>query len=119
MIVAALARRFGELALALTADGGRYGCARPFPEAYFLAVDPAEVTVVAPNEAEPKADTCGALVAQILASLDPEMQQAVAEVDRSLIRLSLAQSPRDRLRSASNMMRSLVRFGRVPSSAGR
>jgi len=36
-------------------------------------VDPADVTVVAPNEAEPKADTFGALVAQILASLDPEL----------------------------------------------
>lgn len=53
-------------------------------------------------------------MAQILASLDPELQQAVAEVDRSLIRLSLAQSPRDRLRSSSKMMRSLMGFGREP-----
>ena len=48
----------------------------------------------------------------LVASLDPDVRDAVGDVDRSLIRLSLEQSPRDRLRSASNMARTLVRFRR-------
>ena len=48
----------------------------------------------------------------LVASLDPDVRDAVADVDRSLIHLSLAQSPRDRLRSASNMARTLARFRR-------
>ena len=56
----------------------------------------------------------------LVASLDPDVRDAVGEVDRSLIRLSLEQSPRDRLRSASNMARTLVRFRReAPPSEGR
>ena len=56
----------------------------------------------------------------LVASLDPDVRDAVGDVDRSLIRLSLEQSPRDRLRSASNMARTLVRFRReAPPSEGR
>jgi hypothetical protein len=50
---------------------------------------------------------------------DPDLIEAVADVDRSLIRLALSQSPLDRLRSASNMMRTLMRFRREPTSEGR
>jgi hypothetical protein len=59
----------------------------------------------------------GALeLSQILEGLDSEVRAAVGEVDRSLIRFALALSPRDRLRSASNMMRTLMRLrdGKAP-----
>lgn len=59
-------------------------------------------------------------LATLVASLDPDVRDAVGDVDRSLIHLSLEQSPRDRLRSASNMARTLVRFRReAPPSEGR
>ncbi len=61
----------------------------------------------------------GPVVERILASLDPELRQAVTEVDRSLVRLSLSMSPRERLRSASNILRTLTRFRRVPASSSR
>ncbi|MGK3986024.1 hypothetical protein WME99_23460 [Sorangium sp. So ce136] len=54
-----------------------------------------------------------------LAVQDPDLIEAVADVDRSLIRLALAQAPLDRLRSSSNMMRTLMRFRREPTSEGR
>ncbi|WP_437304278.1 hypothetical protein [Sorangium sp. So ce388] len=54
-----------------------------------------------------------------LAVEDPDLIEAVVDVDRSLIRLALAQTPLDRLRSSSNMMRTLMRFRREPTSEGR
>jgi hypothetical protein len=46
----------------------------------------------------------------LLAAVDPEVRAAVTDVDRSLVRLSLAQSPWDRLRSASRMAQALSRI---------
>ena len=48
----------------------------------------------------------------LIEALDPDVRAAIADVDRSLIHLSLQQSPRDRMRSASNMMRTLTRYHR-------
>ncbi|AKT44057.1 hypothetical protein [Chondromyces crocatus] len=55
---------------------------------------------------------------QLLAALDPEVRAAVREVDGTLIYLALAQSPRDRLRSASNMARTLMRLRRGLTPSG-
>jgi hypothetical protein len=43
-------------------------------------------------------------------ALDPEVREAVNDVDRTLIHLSLQQSPWDRLRSASRMAQTLARI---------
>jgi hypothetical protein len=43
-------------------------------------------------------------------SLDPEVREAIGDVDRTLIQLSLQQSPWDRLRSASRMAQTLARI---------
>jgi hypothetical protein len=49
-------------------------------------------------------------IAALVASLDPEVRDAIGDVDRTLIALTLQQSPWDRLRSASRMAQALVRI---------
>ena len=49
-------------------------------------------------------------LAALIANLDPEVRAAIDDVDRSLIALSLQQSPWDRLRSASRMAQTLARL---------
>jgi len=49
-------------------------------------------------------------IAALMAHIDPEVRDAIADVDRTLIALALAQSPWDRLRSASRMAQALVRI---------
>ncbi|MDI1446575.1 hypothetical protein [Polyangium sp. 6x1] len=46
----------------------------------------------------------------LIAELDPDVRDAVVDVDRTLILLSLQLSPWDRLRSASRMMQTLARI---------
>mgnify|MGYP000393562532 CR=1 FL=1 len=64
--------------------------------AFVVAVD---VSNVSPAE-----------IAALVANLDPEVRDAIDDVDRTLIALSLQQSPWDRLRSASRMAQTLVRI---------
>jgi hypothetical protein len=49
-------------------------------------------------------------VADLIEALDAEVRAAIADVDRTLIALSLAQSPWDRLRFASKTAQSLARL---------
>lgn len=49
-------------------------------------------------------------IAALVAMLEPEVRDAIGDVDRTLIVLALQQSPWDRLRSASRMARTLVRI---------
>ena len=49
-------------------------------------------------------------LASLMDALDPEVREAVNDVDRTLIHLSLQQSPWDRLRSASRMAQTLARI---------
>ena len=49
-------------------------------------------------------------VADLIEALDPEVRAAIADVDRTLITLSLEQSPWCRLRYASKMAQSLARI---------
>jgi len=49
-------------------------------------------------------------LAALIASLDPDIRDAIDDVDRTLIALSLEQSPWDRLRSASRMAQTLARI---------
>jgi hypothetical protein len=58
-------------------------------------------------------------LAALVEALDQEVRDAIVDVDRSLIHLSLQQSPRDRVRSASNMMRTLTRSRREEPPSGR
>ncbi|MEO6776997.1 MAG: hypothetical protein ABI467_28965 [Kofleriaceae bacterium] len=51
-----------------------------------------------------------ALVAALIAALDVELREAIDDVDRTLIALSLQQSPWNRLRSASRMAQTLIRI---------
>ena len=46
-------------------------------------------------------------VAALIEALDPEVRAAIDDVDRTLIALSLAQTPWNRLRSASRMAQCL------------
>jgi hypothetical protein len=57
-------------------------------------------------------------IAALVATLDPEVRDAIGDVDRTLIVLALQQSPWDRLRSASRMAQTLVRIrdGFAPES---
>jgi hypothetical protein len=59
-------------------------------------------------------------LASLIEALDPEVREAIGDVDRSLIHLSLQQSPWERLRSASRMARALMRLrhGTSSSSSG-
>jgi hypothetical protein len=49
-------------------------------------------------------------LAALIASLDADIREAIDDVDRTLIALSLEQSPWDRLRSASRMAQTLARI---------
>ena len=51
---------------------------------------------VLPRVAQPDVDA-------LIAALDPEVRAAIDDVDRTLITLTLAQTPWNRLRSASRM----------------
>ena len=52
----------------------------------------------------------------LLEMLDVEVREAVGDVDRSLIQLSLAMSPWDRLRSAGQMAQTLASYRREAAS---
>jgi len=54
----------------------------------------------------------------LIEALDPEVRAAIDDVDRTLIALSLQQSPWDRLRSASRMAQTLARIRDAISSQG-
>ena len=49
-------------------------------------------------------------ITALVAKLDSEVRDAIGDVDRSLILLTLQQSPWDRLRSASRMAQTLARI---------
>ena len=49
-------------------------------------------------------------LADLIETLDPEVREAIADVDLTLIQLSLQLSPWDRLRSASRMAQTLARI---------
>jgi hypothetical protein len=49
-------------------------------------------------------------LAALIEALDPEVRAAIDDVDRTLIALTLQQSPWDRLRSASRMAQALARI---------
>ncbi len=55
----------------------------------------------------------------LIADLDPEIREAILDVDRTLIHLSLQQSPWDRLRSASRMAQALARIRDAAASQRR
>jgi hypothetical protein len=54
----------------------------------------------------------------LIEALDPEIRAAVDDVDRTLIALSLQQSPWSRLRSATRMAKTLGRLRRALASQG-
>jgi hypothetical protein len=49
-------------------------------------------------------------LASLIDELDAEVREAINDVDRTLIHLSLRQSPWDRLRSAARMAQTLARI---------
>ena len=53
-----------------------------------------------------------------IGALDPEIRAAIDDVDRTLIALSLQQSPWSRLRSATRMAQTLGRLRRALASQG-
>lgn len=55
----------------------------------------------------------------LIEALDPEVRAAIDDVDRSLIALSLQQSPWERLRSASRMAQTLARIRDAAASQRR
>jgi hypothetical protein len=55
----------------------------------------------------------------LIEALDLEVRDAIADVDRTLIRLSLQQSPWDRMRSASRMAQALARMADAAASQRR
>ncbi|WP_437578727.1 hypothetical protein [Sorangium sp. So ce887] len=57
-----------------------------------------------PTEAQPT------MLSALIETLDPDVREAIDDVDRTLIHLSLRQSPWDRLRSASRMAQTLARI---------
>jgi hypothetical protein len=64
------------------------------------------MVAVAPGASPTKAPTLEALIE----ALDPEVRAAIDDVDRSLIALSLQQSPWERLGAASQMAQVLARI---------
>jgi hypothetical protein len=68
-----------------------------------------------PGASPTKAPTLEALIE----ALDPEVRAAIDDVDRSLIALSLQQSPWERLRSASRMAQTLARIRDAAASQRR
>ena len=63
-----------------------------------------------------KAFTPAARIEALIESLDPEVRGAIDEVDRTLLVLSLQQSPWARLRSATRMAQTLGRLRRALAS---
>jgi len=57
-------------------------------------------------------------LAALIEDLDPEARGAIDEVDRTLIELSLLQSPWDRLRSASRAAQYFARLRDAMASQG-
>jgi len=57
-------------------------------------------------------------IEELIAALDPEVRAAIDDVDRTLIALTLAQSPWNRLRSATRMAQTLVRIRDAIASQG-
>jgi hypothetical protein len=51
----------------------------------------------------PRSPSPARTIEELIAALDPEVRAAIDDVDRTLIELSLAQTPWNRLRSASRM----------------
>lgn len=74
--------------------------------------------VVALHVAVDRSNASPSEIAELVANLDPEVREAIEDVDRTLIALSLAQSPWDRLRSASRMAQALVRIRDGGASEG-
>jgi len=72
------------------------------------------MTAQASDTSPPEATTIEALIE----ALDPEVRAAIDDVDRTLIALSLQQSPWDRLRSASRMAQTLARIRDAMASQG-
>jgi hypothetical protein len=71
----------------------------------------------APSERERPSETPAAQLARLKAlvlALDPDVLAAVDDVDRSLVRASLALSPLQRLEVSFTMLEGLRRFRRVP-----
>jgi hypothetical protein len=58
------------------------------------------------------------MIEALIEALDPEVRAAIDDVDRTLIALSLQQSPWDRLRSASRMAQTLIRIRDAVASQG-
>lgn len=58
----------------------------------------------------PPTSSGASALASLIEMLDPEVREAINGVDRTLIHLSLQQSPWDRLRSASRMAQTLARI---------
>ena len=58
-------------------------------------------------------------LAALIDALDPDVRAAIDDVDRSLIWLSLEQSPWDRLTSASRMAQYLAGIRDATASQGR
>jgi len=58
----------------------------------------------------PSTSTGVPTLAAFIETLDLEIREAIGDVDRTLIQLSLQQSPWDRLRSASRMAQALARI---------
>jgi hypothetical protein len=54
--------------------------------------------------------TAAPTIDELIAAVDPEVRAAIDDVDRTLIALSLEQSPWNRLRSASRMAQTLARL---------
>jgi hypothetical protein len=54
----------------------------------------------------------------LIEALDPEVRAAIDDVDRTLIALSLQQSPWSRLKSATRMAQTLARIGDAIASQG-
>jgi hypothetical protein len=71
--------------------------------------------VAQPSDA-PGAET--PTIEALIEALDPEVRAAIDDVDRTLIALSLQQSPWNRLRSASRMAQTLARIRDAMASQG-
>ncbi len=67
----------------------------------------------------PRSPSPARTIEELIAALDPEVRAAIDDVDRTLIELSLAQTPWNRLRSASRMAQCLARIRDATASKGR
>jgi hypothetical protein len=85
---------------------------RWFMAAQASGAPPAEApTIEAPTIEAPTIEA-------LIEALDPEVRAAIDDVDRTLIALSLQQSPWSRLRSATRMAQTLGRLRRALASQG-